>query len=56
MANKAREIKVISNKVCPIETINSFNKRIAEFILMKYSKEVIEKLVNKYEKSDTKND
>lgn len=50
MGNRGVEIKVVSNNLCTEKTIKEFNKRIAEIIAMKYSKEVIEKIINEYEK------
>ena len=44
-------ITVVSKGPCPIETIEGFNKRIVEIIAMKYPKEVIEKIINEYERS-----
>lgn len=52
MSNKIRDIKVISNGSCPIETINGFNRRIAEIIEMKFSKNIIEKIIHENEKNN----
>lgn len=50
MDKKREGIRVISKEPCPKETIEGFNKRIAEIITMKFSKEFIEKVINEYEK------
>lgn len=52
MANNSGGIKVISKSPCPIETINEFNKRIVEIIVIKYPKEFIEKVIREYEKNN----
>lgn len=54
MGNKGGGIKVINNGPCPIETINGFNRRIAEMIAMKYPKEVVEEIISEYEKKNQK--
>lgn len=48
MYHKGGEIKVVCSKSCPKETVDEFNKRIAEIILLKYSKEIIDKVIDEY--------
>lgn len=54
MGKRDSGIKVISEGPCPKETVEGFNKRIAEVIAMKFSKEFIEKVINEYEKKNQK--
>lgn len=52
MGNKDGGIKVVSNGSCPIETISGFNRRIAEIIVMKFPKDVVEKIISVYKEKD----
>lgn len=54
MGNKGGGIRVISDGPCPEETIKEFNRRIAEIIAMNYPKDVVEKIIVEYEKSNQK--
>ena len=49
MDKRSEGIKVVCKSSCPIETIEGFNKRIAEIIAIKFSKEFIGKLISEYE-------
>jgi len=49
MYNKCGEIKVICSKACPEETVGEFNKKIAEIIFLKYSREIIDKFIDEYD-------
>lgn len=53
--NKNSGIKVITGSLCPDETIKEFNRRIAEIVSMKYSKEIIEEIISEYEKRSYSN-
>jgi hypothetical protein len=52
MDKRGGGIKVISKNTCPVETIEGFNKRIAEVIAMKYSKEIIEEIIREYDRDN----
>jgi hypothetical protein len=52
MGNKDGGIKVVSNTPCPIETISAFNRRIAEIIVMRFPKDVVEKIISEYKNKD----
>ena len=54
MAKLVRNIRVVNNGPCPIKAIDEFNRRIAEILLMKFSRETIEKVIIEYEKSKEK--
>lgn len=55
MGKTGREIKVTSNGLCDEETINEFNRRIAEIIAMKFQKNIVKEIITQYENKNKKN-